>query len=373
MLVQIQDQAALASLPIVNLRAYLHSRGWRNEGPWGTRPATIYVKEYAGRDWDILLPLRDTVADYAESMARSIAVLATVEGRSQLDLFLDVKAAGADVIRVHSTNGSVGESLSLRRSASLLNDAYNMLSSAARAVDKPQPAYRGKLSSDVAEYLDNVWPVPGYHEGYSLTLHSPVPAGVGVQQDFGDDYHSPFSRRATYKLAQALQHTDAAISQAVADDTLEPFELAVNHGVSANLCDSVAEMARQGHGIEIQLIWAGIRPSNNPASHFQFSANSSDILIEAAKSFRQNDPSYDEQVVAQVVQLDREPDEFDGRATILCTRDERPVRIKVEFDKSVYDLVIKAFQEHEPVTLIGDIYRVGTGYELKNPRNLTLT
>ena len=371
MLVQIRDRKALATLPVVNLRAYLNSRDWNNAGRWGERPAVIYTKEHGGRSWEVLVPLRDTVADYAESMAESVAILAEVEERSQLDVFHDLSATGADVIRLRSDNGMVREALSLRQSASLLNDAYDMLASAARAVEKPQAAYRGKMSSEVAEYLDNVRPLTGHPQGYALTLHSPVPAGIG-QQDLGDDFHAPFPRRATYKLAQALEYTRAAISEAVAGNTLEPFKQAVDYGVSANLCDSVAELAKKGGGIAIDLVWAGVRPSNVPDSHFPFSVNSSDILAEAAKSFRRNEPSFDEQIMAQVVELERMPDEFDGRAVILSERDEHLVRIRVKFDQAVYDMVIQAFQEQKSISLDGDVHPLGRGYELRNPRNLTV-
>ncbi len=93
MLVQIRDRAALSSLPSTNLRHYLKIHGWKDAGQWGKR-ATIYTKKYGGRYWEILIPLSDTVADYAESMAESIAILATVEDRSQLDVFYDVSKAG---------------------------------------------------------------------------------------------------------------------------------------------------------------------------------------------------------------------------------------------------------------------------------------
>ena len=77
MLVQIQDQTALSSLSILSLRSYLTSRGWKSEGTWGSRPAVVYAKEHGGRSWEILVPTRDTIADYAESMAETVEVLAT--------------------------------------------------------------------------------------------------------------------------------------------------------------------------------------------------------------------------------------------------------------------------------------------------------
>ena len=192
MLVQIRDRTALSSLSIVSLRAYLNSHGWADAGTWGESPITIFAKEHAGQTREILVPHRDTIGGYAENMAESVTILAEVEERSQLDVFHDLSASGADVIQVRSANGMVDEPLSLRRSASLLKDAYDMLAASARAVEKPQPAYRGSMSSDVADYLDKVRPVPSHYRGYALTLHSPVPAGFGTQEDLGDDFHAPF-------------------------------------------------------------------------------------------------------------------------------------------------------------------------------------
>ncbi len=370
MLGQIRDRAALSSLSIVSLRSYLNSCGWNNEGPWGGRPAIIYAKEHEGQRWEILVPIRDTISDYAESMAQSVGVLAAVEERSQLDVFYDLSASGADVIRMSSVNGMAEEPLSLRQSASLLNDAYNMLAASARAVEKPQPAYRGKMSSDVADFLDKVRPIPSHFKGYALTLHSPVPVGFQRQEDMGDDFYAPFSRLATNKLAQGLEYTRKAIERVISDDTLEPFRQAVDHGVSANLCDAVAELAKKGRGINIELIRADVRPSSAPDSRFQFSSTSADILVEAAKSFRRNEPSYDEQIVAQVVRLEREPDEFDGKATIVSVWDGRPTRMRVEFDQSVYSIVIGAFKDQVSISLDGDVHPSGNGHEVRNPRNL---
>ncbi|MXZ22552.1 MAG: hypothetical protein F4Y84_18470 [Caldilineaceae bacterium SB0665_bin_25] len=370
--VEIRDREALSSLTILSVRAYLNSRGWVAEGKWGNR-ATIYSTESEGRRWEYLCPLRDTIADYAESMAEAVEILATVEGRSQLEVFQDLAGTGADVIHLRSANGLSKEALSLRQNAEMFTDAYDMLASAARAAEKPKAAFRGAISRDVAGYLDEVQPLPGFHEGYILTLHSPVPAGFGRQRDFGDEFTAPFPRRATSQLARALSRTTKALDQVVAEGSLDSFEKGVEDGVSANLCDSVAALANSGRGISIGLFWAGVRPSNLPDSQFQFSEHSADILTEAAKFLRRCGPSPDERIMAQVVQLEREPHEFDGRAVILALRDEgRPIRLQVEFEQPVYNLVIQAFEKRSFISLDGDIFPIGNRYELRSPRNLSL-
>lgn len=370
MLVQIRDSAALSSISIVSLRAYLNSREWTDAGVWGERPITIFAREHDGRTWEILVPHQDTIEGYAENMAETVAVLAEMEGRSQLEVFYDLSATSCDVVRLRSLNGVAKEPLSLRRSADLLQGSYSMLGYVARSVDSPSAAYRGGPNAEVAEYLDNVRPIPGYAEGYSLTLHSSVPVGIRAPENLIGNRHLPFARRVTNRLAQALGHAENAVSETIRNVTFVPFVGAENYGVSANLCDSVADLAKKGNGIEINLIWAGVRPTNIQTARFLFSKTSAEFLDEAAKFLRINEPSYNEQITAQVVKLERKPDEFDGRADILTSRDGQLTRIKVEFHESYYDMVVEAFQHHRLISLTGDIHKIGNRYELHHPRDL---
>ena len=216
----------------------------RDLGESGT--SLFFAKEHDGRSWEVLVPHRDTVGGYTENIAESVAILAAVEERSQIEVFYDLSAAGADVVRVRSANGMAKEPLSLRQSVTLFNDTFHMMAAAARAVERPRANYRGPLSSDVTEYLETVRPLFAHSQGYELTLHSPVPIGFGKQEDMGDEFFAPFSRRATRKLADALTHSSEAISGAVSDDPLEQFRRGMSHGVSANLCDAVANLAKKG-------------------------------------------------------------------------------------------------------------------------------
>ena len=299
-------------------------------------------------------------------------ILATIEDRSQLDIFNDLKvAAFSDVIRLRSINGIAHKPISLRGKADLLEDAYGMVAAAARAVESPRAAYRGGPSAEVSEYLENVRPLPEYVEGYSLMLCSQVSESAGNKQNFRENEHGvPFARRATVKLAQALERAEAAISESSANDAISPFRDAVEYGVSANLCASVANIAQKGKGVEIGIQWAADRPANIPNSKFRFSEDSADILNEVAKFFRVYEPSYGESL--RVIRMEREPDESDGRADLLAWRDSHLERIKVEFDKTAYARVTQALKEHKEISLNGDIHRVGDGYELRNPRDLSI-
>lgn len=367
--VEIKDAAALSSISIMSLRAYLVSRGWTDLGRWGERAITVFGREDDGKSWEVLVPHRDTMGGYAENMAQSVAVLSSVEQRSQLDVFYDLRGSAADVIRVHSANGHTREPLSMSQSAALLSDTYKMVAASARAVERPQAAYRGKTSASVQGFLDRLQPVSRL-DSYALTVHSPVPVEMGNQSDMGDDYTIPFSRKATYKLAEALRNTEQALEMSIARNSLDAFVEVIPNGVSANLCSSVSELAMNGQGIQIDLEWADVRPSTIPDSHFQFSMDSAEILQQASRAFSRNRPSHDEEVVGQIVELAREPKEFDGRATIVSVWDNRTIRLSVTFAQVVYETVIGAFRDQAIISLLGDIYPEGRGYELRNPRNV---
>ncbi len=372
MIVEIRDRDALADIPIASMRAYLNSREWKDVGRWGERAITIFAKEHDGQTFEVLVPHRDSIGGYAENMANAVSVIAKVEDRSQLDVYYELKGAGADVIHIRSTNGKAERPLSISESAGMLNDAKTMLEASARAAEKPKACYRGKLTSEVAEYLGTVKPLPNYSSGYELTMHSPVRMGLGEQLDMDGNLPVPFARRVTKKLATALGNTTEVVAHANTTGTAEPLEDSVASGVSANLCDSIAQLAKHAGDVTIELQWAVTRPSGVKDSYFMISSASAEILSEVSTSLRLRAPSFDECIEGMVVQLDREPEEFDGNAMIATVFDERMVRMKVEFPSDLFGDVIRAFEEKISVSLEGDVHRTGTVIELRNPRNFGL-
>ena len=367
--VQIRDHAAVSSLTHWGARAYLDSRGWIRRGKKRDR-ATVHAMEHAGRTWEVLTPLDDTAVDYAESMAQCVSVLSVVEERSQLAVFSDLSASSADVIAMRSMNGLARDSLSLRMSVELFDNAYSLLASAARAAEQPLATYRGRLSAEIREYLDHVTPVTHSPEDRVLTLHSPVAPAIDAGRWF--DEIQPFSRRVTSKLAGALESATTVISRAVTDDASEVFGPAIRAGLSSNLCDSVANLAKVGRGMEISLSWAPSRPAGTENIRLYFKEHSAEVLKEIAESFRQQEPSLGEHIRGQIVKLERKQPRSEGSASILTVREGRQVVLETRFERKTYNDFVRAFEHRIPIDVDGDVYRVGRRYELRNPRNLTL-
>jgi len=370
------DERKLRSIPRTALSMYLDAHGWAEVAEWPER-ARVYSNTDAAGSQRIWVPLRETFADYADNMERSIRILAQAEGRSALQVFNDLYAANSDTIQIAALNPAAHLPLSLHGAGRLVNSTYALLAAAARAAEKPRAAYRGAMSAVAAQFLDAIEPAPLEFDQYALTLHSPVTAPFG-QHALADDFaETPFARRTTVELANGLAAAADAIAAAKTSKDLSMFEQAVERGVSANLCGALADLVTDavdaGDGLNVDVRWAAVRPRNgSQRDTTPFSIHDAEIL-KAARDYLRTRASYpDEHLKAHVFRLERAPGDFDGRATLLAVIDERPRRIEVQFVQSDYQAAIKAHDRQSQIELDGDIKPAGRVYELRNPRNVRL-
>ena len=373
--VQIRDAVALRRVSPVMFRAYLQARGWLHEETWRNR-IMIWSITSGEQVSEALVPLREQSDTYAVRISEVLALLSDIEGRSQLVIYYDLIGAGADVIQLRPLNGVGQSGWTLSESVEFLTRARDLVAAAARSAERPGvPVYRGRASGQVTDYVRSVRPLTGYETGPGLTLHSLVPAGHGVQGDLGDAIRAPFPRQVIIALNNGLREADrTAVAVLGGEKIADVFEEAPSQGVSANLCDAVAALARHGHGIGVSLAWARVRPADVYDGEFQFAESTADVFMQGAELLRQNSPSPNEHVIGEIVGLDRQRrEEFDGQSVLVCELDGRPVALQVRFDAPDYDEVWRAFRNSMTVSVDGDIRREGRRYYLMNPRNFKVS
>ena len=372
--IEIHDRETFGRVTLAGLSAYLEARGWERRDNWRGRMIVWGCdrgEEYA----ELLTPIREHSSAYAVRIGEAISELATWEGRSSVEVFQDLLAARADVIRFRSLNGSGGTDRSLVDGAALLDMSRDLLGAAARGADRPGEAvYRWRPSGVVTGYLREVRAVFGVRGWDDFALHSPVPADYGFQADLGDDYSPPFSRQAMLALHQGLSQASLVRDEVMAgSDVTEMFGAAVNRGLNANLCEALAGLVERSHGVSVGLAWASVRPRDVSVEDFSFSESSADVLRGGAEWLRRTSPYLDAHIVGEVVILARETDEpFDGQAVLAYELDGKPVSLHVQFPEESRDTVIRSFRDGIPVSLAGDIYREGRRYVLRSPRNVNL-
>ena len=378
---KITDEDALRALSWVDLKAYLDSQGWRAAGTYAGKAAIYASPSDNGGTAEILVPLNDDVADYAARMADAVAALARIEDRDEQAIFSDLSEAGSDVIRLRASEADDEGTISLADGVALHREAENLMLAAACAAVEPRRSYHARKIAEVRDYLDELRLGQTERGSYVMTIRSPISPALrssrlelfdAMAALLDDDGGEPFSRRVTLKLARALASTKDAVSKAIADDGFDAFDAAVDHGVSANLCDAIASLAQHGAGLDIGISWARVRPVTGANPHFRFSRDMARVLQEAAVEFRRNEPRLDERVEGFVIHLDRPPEQFDGHATLRTLIDGKQRRIQVTFDQGEYNLVIRAHRDQVAVSLDGGLYPRGQRWELRNPRNLRL-
>lgn len=101
--------------------------------------------------------------------------------------------------------------------------------------------------------------------------------------------------------------------------------------------------------------WATVRPAGIPNAQRFFSADVARLIEEAAREFRRQEPRFSYSFTCFVVNLDREPEQFDGRAVLRIMLDDRPRCVRAVFDTTEYNTVIRAFQERTALSLEGDL------------------
>ncbi len=280
------------ALPLWSIKSYLKTNGWTYEEPWGDR-GSIHVKAIDGASWEVLVPIDDTASDYALATARIVSMLAETEERSEFRVFSELAATGSDVIRISSTNGYKSSALSIVQSSALHGNARDLLGQAARSAEQPKAAYLGRYSDVVRNYLESVIPITDLADGYALSLHSPVAPRIAEQREFEDADYGSFARKTTSKLAAALSCADAIVKQLYAQDKVpDDYDEAVSAGLSANLCESIASLAKSGHGIEIDMSWAPTRPVKTLTRPARFSQDAGSILHQLAQDIRNKQPSF---------------------------------------------------------------------------------
>ncbi len=104
--VALRDQAALNAMKPLEMAAYLRAKGWRKEADLDGK-GSLWLQALAdGEEFDVTLPLKHDLADYALRMGELLRTLAVVERRSELEVLRDVMTTTADLVRVRAPSHS---------------------------------------------------------------------------------------------------------------------------------------------------------------------------------------------------------------------------------------------------------------------------
>lgn len=360
---QILDAEALRSISPAALAAYARSEGWFKTENFGA-----HADVYSGPDRpEIILPRTDRLADYAATVSRLIGVFAQSDSSDELATYRDLIGADRDVVRVRAFGGDEDGSVPLDAGVKIVSQSRDMLLAAACAARSPQSLYRAGANKEAIEYMRRVKLGQTEHGSFVVTLLAPVPPLLQPQLDPSwvnlDD--EPMERMVTRRLMTSLEASRSAAEMALSGDA-EAFETAVALGVSANLCEAVANLIEQSNGLDISLTWARTRPTPETLRKVVFSVNDAEILKEAARTFRLRQPKADVTLFGTIHKLKRDQEEVEGVVTLKAMVDDQIQSVSAVLDQTTYAVAVQAHKAKTPVIVTGDLERIGQRWQITN-------
>jgi hypothetical protein len=373
MKMKITDGVAISKLSPIDTRHYLDANKWREKGRYGER-AIRFEKATAEDTWEILLPISRSVADFGERMHDLIETLAAVEQRNELQVYHDLVASGADVLRLWAPEADDRGTIPLHQGARVCEQGLGMLTAAAKAENRTAKTFRPQNPRNVDEYIKTVrlgLTEPG---SYVFPIISPVAPTLNEEPQqlalFNEVEFDPYSRRVMTRLDASLLAVRKAIEETIAVDDISPFEQAVDIGVSANLCDSVSKLIQDVDNVRISVSWSPGRPNILPNRQHKFGQDDRKILDEVVRIFRRNEPVEDARIFGLVVRTARSPDKLDGKVWVQVSWENRLRVVQVDLAHSDYEKSVDAHRRKLPLLVDGDIYKDGRNLILMGARNL---
>ena len=365
MTTNLQDPKVLGAVSPLALSAYARSVGWSKTEEFGD-----YSDVYGGNQLpEIIVPRTQRLGDYAQIVARLIAIFSRAAEIEEIQLYNDLVVADRDVTRVRASNGDTDGTIELVQGVALVNGSRDMLLAAACSLPDSRPVYRIGANKEAADFMRRARLGQTETGSFVLTILSPVvPPQVQppllTEMQFDDD---PVERKITRRLAQALSATRWATSRTVSGDT-GAFSDAVSEGTSANFCEALVQVIEPFPSVDVSTTWSRTRPLRSPRDVVQFSGDDALILREAARSFRIREPRLDERLFGFVQRLKRDESETDGTVNLRASVDGKVQSVTVVLSESDYNLAIQAHKDRSPVILQGDLERFGQRWRLSNPR-----
>lgn len=358
---QLFDPEDLRSISPVSLTAYARSLGWTQAGPYG-KTSDVYVHP---KHHDLILPRKSRIRDYARVVAGTIEDLAEIEESDALAVYRRLQSADRDEIRVRGVPARAGDETTIRDAATLIGGSRAIILAAACQAERARAVLRPEANKEAVSFADRITlehTAPG-----SFVLVFRTTRVVPVQQPgFSDDFGKPQERgdrKFTTLIPRALAAAGAAVESAVRGES-DGFSEVVEEGVSANLCETLADLLDPFPLLEFTVGWALTAPRDVPSESAAFDQSAIPILRDAAAAFREREPREGATLVGMIERLDRPADDDDGMINLRTFVDGRAVTVRAQLKQVDYERAIRSHGDRVPISLEGDLERIGQRWRL---------
>lgn len=356
---------------------YLKSRGWEllRQGELGNRWRLVVGDAVR----NVAVPHPDLDEEDQRAMYSSLLrTLADVERRDAHLINRDMVAAASDLVefRLIADELQNGE-MPLRAAPELTSGAFEALQSAARAEVARRAHYRqGTLPAQVKTFVEGAT-LAGTEAG-SVILQVRTPAQTTPAQETFEGLPAlpSFERRAVMRLVKGLQAAKTAAHRDPAEMDLNVLDDDVEDGLSANLCQALVKLSGETSEIEAQVIvrvrWALSHPADEEATNIEVERGELARLPDIARILKRIEPIPNTTVQGPTTRFERGPGEDTGWVTLTTEVDGRVRPVRIQVDRSDYDLAWTAHSSERELRATGTLERAGRSSEIVEPQSLEI-
>ena len=165
-----------------------------------------------------------------------------------------------------------------------------------------------------------------------------------------------------------------AAEESAATGQLEPFQRAVQQGVSANLCDALSGLHQAGGGdrLDLGISWASARRTEDSVpAVIHFTRDVAQVLREASRIFKETGTEKDFELLGYVIGLKREEGAETGTITVSGLVEGSLRKVRMELTGAAYERAIEAHKIQQLVRCEGELVREGRAFVLRGPHRFT--
>jgi hypothetical protein len=373
--VKITDLATLQACSPNQVSLYLRAKQWI---PQLVPGGTIWRRPH-DRDSEVFIPASSAMKGYATFVADALDAISDSENRSEIEILRDISAASADVQYVRTKpEGEIGTT-SLSDGVKSYEGLKQWLLSAAvcEASDKDYLVQPTRKPNKALEFLRKVRLVPAFPGSFVIAAQIPIVRQMSQQQAIFDDprlavMDQPFERRVSLRLHNATVAALSATQEILRGGRdIDAFKERSSSGVNANLCEALVSLGGEADiPFELHFSWAMSRPVE-PRPPIKVSTQEIEIIGEAARELRAEEPEEDVRIVGGVTRLHREgslgPGEVSIAGVIEGDTTERLRRVWLDLAEEDYSDATRAHRDGNTVAVRGNLVRRGNRYLLQAP------
>lgn len=334
---------------------YLSRTGWSESSKLGAL-ASVWVNE-AYDDNELIVPLSREAKDFNRRVL-DVAHQLSVLGEEAVDsILIELSRVKADVIRIRVEHSDVTSgTIPIHDGVLLFEKSRDLLVAAVRSTVKKKRFFEGGMSSDLSDFIDDLKFGQTERGSYVVNVISPVILGESDQQDHAE--HS-FTRLVSENLARGLTAIKGALEDFEKNEAYEPFDRAVEYGVSANLCDALIGLggSKQSRDIEIRIDLGKIEESREEIvlAH-KFDSEMIPFLELASDYFKDKYVLTDHTISGLVTKLHHAESEEYWEITIDSTLRDRSRSVALQVSDVQYWEAHKAHKNKKYLECTGDVH-----------------